>query len=106
MLFMSHHYGGPDFGFPEGDARLNLTDLYAFPKPGHAGKSILIMNAYPSSSFVPRGPTRPDPFATHGLYELKIDTDGDAVADITYRVCFSLPWGREQLPVHRSRFLY
>jgi hypothetical protein len=31
---MSHHYSGPDFGFPHGDARLDLTDLYAFPKPG------------------------------------------------------------------------
>jgi hypothetical protein len=27
-----------------GDARLDLTDLYAFPKPGDIGKSILIMN--------------------------------------------------------------
>jgi hypothetical protein len=26
------------------DARLDLTDLYAFPEPGDAGKSILIMN--------------------------------------------------------------
>ena len=36
---MSHHYSGPDWGFPHGDARLDLTDLYAFPKPGNAGKS-------------------------------------------------------------------
>ena len=35
---MSHHYSGPDWGFPHGDARLDLTDLYAFPKPGNAGK--------------------------------------------------------------------
>jgi hypothetical protein len=28
---MSHHYSGPDYGFPHGDARLDLTDLYAFP---------------------------------------------------------------------------
>ena len=41
---MSHHYSGPDFGFPRGDARLDFTDLYAFPKPGEADKSILIMN--------------------------------------------------------------
>ena len=41
---MSHHYSGPDFGFPHGDARLDLTDLYAFPKPGDAGKSILIVS--------------------------------------------------------------
>src|SRR5215471_10867263 len=41
---MSHHYSGPDFGFPRGDARLDFTDLYAFPKPGNASKSILVMN--------------------------------------------------------------
>ena len=27
---MSHHYSGPALGFPHGDARLDLTDLYAF----------------------------------------------------------------------------
>ena len=27
---MSHHYSGPDYGFPHGDARLDLADLYAF----------------------------------------------------------------------------
>ena len=45
---MSHHYSGPDFGFPQGDARLDFTDLYAFPKPGETGKSILIVNVHPS----------------------------------------------------------
>jgi Domain of unknown function (DUF4331) len=80
---MSHHYSGPDFGFPHGDARLDLTDLYAFPKPGDAGKSILIMNVHPSSGFNPPEPTTADPFATEALYELKIDTNGDAVADTT-----------------------
>ena len=45
---MFHHYSGPDWAFPHGDARLDLTDLYAFPKPGDAGKSILIMNVHPS----------------------------------------------------------
>ena len=31
---MSHHYSGPNLAFPGGDARLDFTDLYAFPKPG------------------------------------------------------------------------
>jgi hypothetical protein len=53
---MSHHYSGPDFGFPHAD---------------------------------PPGPTTAEPFATKALYEFKIDTDGDAVADIAYRVRFS-----------------
>lgn len=86
---MSHHYSGPDVGFPHGDARLDLTDLYAFPKPGSASKSILVMNVHPSSGFNPPGPTRQDPFAADALYEIKIDTNGDNVADIAYRVRFS-----------------
>src|ERR1700720_1513512 len=86
---MSHHYSGPDFGFPHEDARLALTDLYAFPKPGDADKSILIMNVHPSAVVDPPGPTTSEPFSPEALYELRIDTDGDAVADITYRVRFS-----------------
>ena len=86
---MSHHYSGPDFSFPQGDARLDFTDLYAFPKPGDTGKSILIMNVHPSAGENPAGPTTTEPFAPEALYELKIDTDGDTVADIAYRVRFS-----------------
>src|SRR5258706_7732056 len=86
---MSHHYSGPDFSFPKGDARLDFTDLYAFPKPGDTGKSILIMNVHPSAGENPPAPTTPEPFAPEALYELKIDTDGDAVADIAYRLRFS-----------------
>ena len=86
---MSHHYSGPNFGFPHGDARLDLTDLYAFPKPGDSSKSILIINAHPSVGVNPGGPTTDEPFATEGLYELKIDTDGDVIADIAYRVRFA-----------------
>src|SRR6267378_6717527 len=86
---MSHHYSGPDFGFPHGDARLDLTDLYAFPKPSEADKSILIMNVHPSAAVNPAGSTTREPFAPKALYELRIDTTGDAVADIAYRVRFS-----------------
>jgi hypothetical protein len=93
---MSHHYSGPDFGFPHGDARLDFTDLYAFPKPGDGSKSIFIMNVHPSAGQNPPGPTTAEPFAPEALYELKIDTDGDAVADIAYRVRFSYSEGEAQ----------
>src|SRR2546427_5213878 len=86
---MSHHYSGPDFGFPHGDARLDLTDLYAFPKPSEADKSILIMNVHPSAAVNPAGSTTREPFAPKALYELRIDTNGDAVADLAYRVRFA-----------------
>src|SRR6266705_4626631 len=93
---MSHHYSGPNFGFPRGDARLDFTDLYAFPKPGDPSKSILIMNVHPSAGVNPPGPTTAVPFAPEALYELKIDTDGDAVADIAYQVRFAASDGGAQ----------
>jgi hypothetical protein len=37
----------------------------------------------------PLGPTTAEPFAPDALYELNVDTDGDAVAEIAYRVRFS-----------------
>jgi hypothetical protein len=86
---MSHHYSGPDFGFPLGDARLDLTDVYAFPKPDNAAKSILIMNVHPSSTVIEPKPTTEEPFSPDALYELRIDTNGDFVADIAYQIRFS-----------------
>ncbi|HEY1681500.1 MAG TPA: DUF4331 family protein [Candidatus Tumulicola sp.] len=83
---MSHHFAGPDFGFPGGDARFNFTDLYAFPKPGDNSKSILIMNVHPSFGVNPPGPTPIEPFASNALYEILIDTDGDAIVNIAYSV--------------------
>jgi hypothetical protein len=68
---MSHHYSGPNIGFPRGDARLDLTDLYAFPKPGDPGKSIFIMNVHPSVGLNPPGPTSAEAFAPEARYELR-----------------------------------
>jgi hypothetical protein len=93
---MSHHYSGPDFGFPRGDARLDFTDLYAFPKPGDAGRSILIMNVHPSAGVNPQGPTTDVAFSPEAVYELRIDTNGDNVADIAYRVRFTSDKGGAQ----------
>jgi hypothetical protein len=86
---MSHHYSGVDFGFPLGDARLDFCDLFAFPKPEDSTRSILIMDVHPSKALDPEGPTTTEPFAPEAIYELRIDTDGDLVADITYRFRFS-----------------
>jgi hypothetical protein len=93
---MSHHYSGPDFGFPWGDARLDLTDIYAFPKPGDVAKSILIMNVHPSSTAIQPTLTTAEAFAPDALYELRVDTNGDALADIAYRVRFSRSAGGGQ----------
>ena len=86
---MSHHYSGPNLAFPRGDARLDYADLFAFPKPGDPSKSILILDMHPSFDVLKSGPTTAEPFAPEGLYEIKIDTDGDAIADIAYQVRFT-----------------
>jgi hypothetical protein len=86
---MSHHYSGPDFAFPNRDARLNCTDLYAFPKPGDGSKTILLWNSHPSVGVNPAGPTTTDPFATTALYEVMIDTNSDSIAEIAYSVRFA-----------------
>jgi len=68
----------------------DLTDLYAFPKPGEGGQ---IDPDHERPSFRRREPAGVHHgacrFASEALYELKIDTNGDAVADIAYRVRFS-----------------
>ena len=86
---MSHHYSGPDVTFPRGDARLDFTDLYAFPSPEAAGRSVFVMNFHPSAIIDPPGKTTTEPFSPAALYELRIDTNGDSIADITYQVRFS-----------------
>ncbi len=101
---MSHHYSGPNFGFPHGDPRLDFTDLYAFPKPGDASKSILIMDAHPSVGVNPPGPTSAEAFTPNAIYELRIDTNGDNVADIAYRVSFkSSDRGAQTATVRRAQ---
>src|SRR5215813_552868 len=86
---MSHHASGPNFGFPRGDARLDMTDLYAFTKPGDLAKSIIVLNVHPSFTLNSPEPTTKEPFAPGALYELKIDTNGDVIADICYSVQFT-----------------
>jgi hypothetical protein len=98
---MSHHYSGPNLTFPHGDARLDFTDLYVFPKPSHGSKSILIMNVHPSIGMNPPGPTTTEPFANNALYEVMIDTDGDAVVNISYSVRFAASKGGEQIATVR-----
>ena len=74
---------------PHEDCRVDLCDLFAFPKPEDPSRSIVIMDVHPSVSVNPERPTSDEPFAPEAIYELKVDTDRDAVANIAYRVRFS-----------------
>jgi hypothetical protein len=75
--------------FPEGDDT-RPTLFRSFPNPEDSSKSILIMNVHPSvhdflDHQTPLRQTTAEAFAPEALYELKIDTNGDAIADIAYR---------------------
>src|SRR5262245_31847949 len=85
---MSHHASGPDFGFPRGDARLDMTDFYVFTKPGEPAHSSIVLNVPPSFALSSPEPTTTEPFAPGALYEVEVDTDGDAAADLAYSVQF------------------
>jgi hypothetical protein len=101
---MSHHASGPNFGFPRGDARLDMTDLYAFLKPGDPAKSIIALNVHPSFRLDSPEPTTSEAFKPGALYEFKIDTNGEAVADICYSVQFAASDnGKQTATVRRSR---
>ncbi|HEY3040328.1 MAG TPA: DUF4331 family protein [Pyrinomonadaceae bacterium] len=100
---MSHHASGPTFGFPRGDARLDMTDLYAFLKTGDAGKSIIVLNVHPSFRLDSPEPTTTEPFAPGALYEFKIDTNGDAVTDLGCSVQFESSGDGKQTATVRRR---
>src|SRR6266403_4809599 len=99
---MSHHASGPNFGFPRDDARLDMTDLYAFTKPGEPAKSIIVLNVHPSFALASPEPTTSEPFKPGALYEFKIDTNGDAVADICVQFASSEN-GKQTATVRRTQ---
>jgi len=98
---MAHHYSGPDFSFPHGDARVDHCDLFAFPAPGAASRSVVVIDVHPSFGVNPPGPTTSEPFAPEALYELKVDTNGDGAADVAFRIRFSTAGNAQSATVRR-----
>ncbi|CAN5798621.1 hypothetical protein BH10CHL1_BH10CHL1_39440 [soil metagenome] len=80
---MSDHLDAPGLKPPNMDASIDICDIYAFQKPGDVNKSILVLNVNPVA------PMYADSFASQAVYEFKVDTNNDAVAEIAYRFTFS-----------------
>jgi hypothetical protein len=90
---MSHHLDSP---LARQDTRLDITDVYLFR--GTMG-TVFIMNGNSSVA----GRKYPERFHPKALYEFKVDTDGDALEDVTLRVSFG-PWeadGRQVIELRR-----
>src|SRR6266700_993555 len=80
---MSDHLDAPGLKPPNMDARVDICDIYVFQKPDDANTSVLVFNVNPVA------PTFADSFAPEAVYEVKVDTNADAVAEIAYRFTFS-----------------
>lgn len=88
---MSDHLDSPGninvetakIGPPMGNAKTDITDLYAFLKPADPSKSILVLGVNPL--------TLASSFEHEGQYLINIDTDGDADADIVFEITFTAP---------------
>jgi hypothetical protein len=76
---MSHHLDSP---LARQDVRLDISDLYLFR--GETG-TVFVINVCHSIA----GPVPVPGYHPEGMYEFKVDRDGDAVEDMTWRVTFA-----------------
>lgn len=79
------HLDAPGLTSPGGDSRLDITDVYAFQSPSNPENTVLIMGVNPLAGVQNDGTFRPG----NALYAFKIDTNGDAKEDITFRIKFT-----------------
>jgi len=80
------HLDAPGLMPPGGDTRLDINDVYAFRSPSNASNSVLIMTVDPLAGVLNDGT-----FRSGAAYDFKIDSNGDAKEDMTYRVEFGAP---------------
>ena len=80
---MADHLDAPGLTSPAMDARVDITDHYAFQKPGDPSRTILILDVNPLA------PTHANEFRHDALYETLVDTNGDARPDLAFRYRFS-----------------
>jgi hypothetical protein len=90
---MSHHLDSP---IARQDVRLDITDLYLFR--GEVGTVFVINVCHSIAGAVPSPGFHPE-----GMYEFKVDLNGDSVEEITYRIKFDErdANGGQRLTLHR-----
>ena len=76
--YMSHHLDSP---IARQDIRLDITDLYVLR--GEKG-TVFVINVCHSIA----GPIPAPGYHPEGMYEFKVDLNGDAVEELTYRLIF------------------
>src|SRR5215472_4314037 len=94
---MADHLDAPGLKSPNMDAQIDITDVYAFQTPGDPSRSVLVLNVNPLAT------TFANSFQHDAVYQLKVDTNADAIAEIAFRFQFS-PFqnGGQSCTVHRA----
>src|SRR3972149_3298694 len=91
---MADHLDEPGLSPPGGDPSIDITDIYAFKRAG-LDRSVLVMAVNPL--------TLAPGFSHRALYQLAVDTNGDARADIAFNITFSKPSSAQRVKVRRAR---
>ena len=82
-----------------GDKKLDINDVYVFQSPANSKNTVLVMTVNPLTI-----PGESASFSSTGAYEFNIDTNGDAIQDITYSVKFQpLRGGKQAYSVKEIR---
>lgn len=68
------------------DGRTDINDVYAFQSPVDSRNSVIIVTTNPFA-----GVLSPKAYSSSAFYDIEIDTNGDARADVVYRSTFSAP---------------
>jgi hypothetical protein len=87
---VADHLDAPGLNSPAMDTRVDITDHYAFKKPGDHKRTVLILNVNPLA------PTHANEFRSDAVYETLVDTDGDAHPNIAFRYRFTPKQGDQQ----------
>jgi hypothetical protein len=80
---MADHLDAPGLTSPAMDARVDITDHYAFQNPDHPDRTILILDVNPLA------PAHAAEFRSDAVYETLVDTNGDAVPEIVFQYLFT-----------------
>src|SRR5271154_2790530 len=91
---MSHHLDSP---IARQDVRLDITDAYVFR--GEIGTVFVVNVCHSIAGKIPVPGWHPE-----GMYEFKVDLDGDAVEDLTYRFTFDArdPAGKQRFELRAT----
>jgi len=84
----SNHLSGANLKFSADDARLDLTDVFAFLAPDNPARCIVILDTNP---FATGSEFHPD-----AVYRINVDNDDDALTDVAISAVFSSPTGGQQ----------